>query len=333
MEGKLLIKDGHLIKVGDIVFYMETKEVMKPLTIKSGVFFQNKFGHFHHDDFIGKELGSKIMSRSKPKNEKEGFITVVDFIPALWDKAGERLTQILYGPDISLILGLLDIRSDSLIVESGTGSGCLSINIANVFNKGHLYTFEFNKERATKLKQQFTELGLSDLITVTNQDVLEQGFSLNKDQIRESDLENYTSYLKTQGCFSEEKLDDRETLLNGLIDGVFIDLPSPWEVVERAKKKLKTNGNFVSFSPCMEQVEKTFEKLRELGFIRPRMFEICYRAYNYVKTEKVKIPLLGVKHDKDSNPIFSESEVLISSSRNDMRGHTGFLIHAVRGNN
>ena len=69
---------------------------------------------------------------------------------------------------------------NSIIYESGTGSGCLSTNISSILsNKGHLYTFEFNKERVDKLKDLFSLLKLNDKITITHRDVIENGFEIN----------------------------------------------------------------------------------------------------------------------------------------------------------
>lgn len=71
---------------------------------------------------------------------------------------------------------------------------------------------------------------------------------------------------------------------------VFLDLPSPWDAIDSAKTALKvttmaafldtvhtvhtvhtvcpqaTGGRLCSFSPCMEQVQRTVEKLREADF-------------------------------------------------------------------
>lgn len=46
-------------------------------------------------------------------------------------------------------------------------------------------------------------------------------------------------------------------------DGVFLDIPSPWLTVSHAKKAFNRSrgGNFVSFSPCIEQVSIFFEKI------------------------------------------------------------------------
>lgn len=59
-----------------------------------------------------------------------------------------RSTQILYTPDIALILMLLDARPGSVICETGTGSGSLSHAIATrIAPSGHLYTHDISEIR------------------------------------------------------------------------------------------------------------------------------------------------------------------------------------------
>ena len=51
--------------------------------------------------------------------------------------------------DNSAIIFKLDIMPGKVVVEAGTGSGSLSCAISESLGEsGHLYTFEFNKERA-----------------------------------------------------------------------------------------------------------------------------------------------------------------------------------------
>jgi len=57
------------------------------------------------------------------------------------------------------------------------------------------------------------------------------------------------------------------------VDGVFLDLPSPWLAVQSVQKALKENGKFCIFSPCIEQVQKTCVELRAQGFQEVRTFE------------------------------------------------------------
>ena len=54
--------------------------------------------------------------------------------------------------------------------------------------------------------------------------------------------------------------------LNGKANAVFLDLPSPWLAVQHAHDALQTNGRVCSYSPCIEQSQRTCEAMRECGF-------------------------------------------------------------------
>ena len=78
-------------------------------------------------------------------------------------------------------------------------------------------------------REDFEKTGISSLVTVEVRDIQGQGFP--------------------------EKL-------SGLADSVFLDLPQPWLAVPSAAKMLKEDGVLCSFSPCIEQVQRTCEVLR-----------------------------------------------------------------------
>lgn len=294
----IVAKRDAKINYGDLVILYETRESVKYFILEKGKVSQNRFGAFKHDDIYGKSFGSKIYSM-----KKDGYVTVLGFVTHLWERCINKMTQILFNPDISMIMTFLNIRNDSVIYESGTGSGCLSTNMSQVLSSGHLYTFEFNKERQGKLSNLFKTIGVDKSITVIYRDVVESGFEVPSDLLVKQEHER---------C-----------------DGIFIDLPTPWLVIDKVKKVLKSGGAFVSFSPCIEQVDETMKVLRDSEFLNPRMFECVYRSYNYTRTARINVPQLGEKRKFGQITSTIEKEVNLNYSRSDMRGHTGFLVYAI----
>lgn len=47
----------------------------------------------------------------------------------------------------------------------------------------------------------------------------------------------------------------------GAADSVFLDLPQPWLALPSVRRMLKQDGVLCSFSPCIEQVQRSCEVL------------------------------------------------------------------------
>lgn len=95
-----------------------------------------------------------------------------------------------------------------------------------------MHTFEFNADRVAKAKQDFINNKIDDVVTVRHRNVCDKGFPFFP-----------------QG-----------------VDAVFLDLPTPWLVVDNIDKSLRPQGNICSFSPCIEQVQRTCLKLDQLHY-------------------------------------------------------------------
>jgi len=294
------MENSKTINYGDLIVVYENGDSVKYFTLEKGKKLNNKYGTFSHDDIYGKNYGCKIYNKDNTK-----YISILSFVPNIWERCINKMTQILFNPDISIIMVLLNLSQSSIIYESGTGSGCLSVNMSSMLSKGkgHLYTFEFNKERADKLKDLFKLLKLDNKITVTHRDVIQDGFELD-----EKELEN-KSHKK---CGS-----------------MFIDLPSPWLVIKHAKKVLLSGAYFVSFSPCIEQINQTMKAMKENNFIELRMFECLYRTFSYARTTQVKVPIINKKRKKGEEIQFQEVNIDVTKNKCDMRGHTGFLLFGI----
>uniref|UniRef100_A0A1B0A673 tRNA (adenine(58)-N(1))-methyltransferase catalytic subunit TRMT61A n=1 Tax=Glossina pallidipes TaxID=7398 RepID=A0A1B0A673_GLOPL len=237
----------------------------------------------------------------------KGWAYILQPNPQLWTQTLPHRTQIIYTPDISMIIHQLDLRPGSVIVESGTGSGSLSHFLLHAIKpSGHLHTFDFHEARAKQAQDEFQNHGLSDFVCVYNRDVCEFGFG---------------------------------TQLEGKVDAVFLDLPAPQLAVPHAVKVFKKNqgGRFCSFSPCIEQSQRCCEALKNHGFTEIQSLEILQQE-NQVKTKSLSsINLDFVKHKKPLNSSPEEKQhlpskdvikVLTTFQPMTHTGHTGFLTFA-----
>lgn len=251
-----------------VIIYLNHNNLL-PLRLCNGKVTQTKYGALKHRDIIGKRFGSKVTTHGG-----KGWLYVLHPNPELWTVTLPHRTQILYFADISLITFELELRPGSVVAEAGTGSGSLSHAIARtIAPNGHLYTYEFHKQRADIATEEFKCHGLSGIVTLANRDVIKCGF------------------------------EDGIT-----VDAVFLDLPSPWLVVPHAKKILrKDGGRICSFSPCIEQVQKTCKVLSESGFTEIKTVECLMRPYQ-IRFSSLPEPNLGIDPSKPEKDI-SQTEV------------------------
>ncbi|KAM3670524.1 tRNA (adenine(58)-N(1))-methyltransferase catalytic subunit TRMT61A [Ammospiza maritima maritima] len=302
------VEYGDTIKDGDTAIVFLGHESMFPVKVQHGSVTQTKYGVIRHStDLIGKKYGSKVTC------SKGGWVFILHPTPELWTMNLPHRTQILYSTDISIITMMLELKPGSIVCESGTGSASLShALIRTVAPTGHLYTVEFHQQRAEKAREEFREHGVEHLVTVTNQDVCKNGFGVSS-----------------------------------IADAVFLDIPSPWEAIGHAKSALKAEGGRIcSFSPCIEQVQRTCLALEESGFTEINTLEILLRVYN-VRTVSLQIPDLGKAAEDNSSPGFDSGSPSHQGSScanlqpgtvqfksgvplREVVGHTGYLTFATK---
>lgn len=307
LKPKDIIDEGDTVILYLSVNSMHVIEATPTIVNKKGEtiehIFQTSFGALKVKNIIGVRYGHRV-------ELSKGWAHVLQPNPELWTQTLPHRTQIIYTPDISMILHQLEVRPGSVVVESGTGSGSLShFFLRAVKPYGHLHTFDFHEARADQAREEFKHHGLGDFVTVYHRDVCENGFS-----------------------------DE----LNGKADAVFLDLPAPQQAVPHALKALKSSGGrFCSFSPCIEQSQRVCIALQEHGFTEIQSYEILQQE-DVVKTKTYSVMNLEfLKHkkpeddngsDKDISNIMKQPKetlkVLTSSAPPTQPGHTGFLTFA-----
>ena len=196
------------MEVGDLVILYSGHSSVSHIWLTPAAIVDNKFGRFHHNDFLGKPFGSRIASRGN----SDGWLLALQPTPELWASAQSTRTQIVNNTDASVIAFNLDLHPGSVVVESGTGSGCMTLAIANCVGSllkegdvlshayarlfflhypfsersyillplrimntsfsnftapnGHVHTYEYNNSRAEAARNEFTKMGLSEIISV-----------------------------------------------------------------------------------------------------------------------------------------------------------------------
>ena len=182
---------------------------------------------------------------------KNVFVAALPSLPR--DRAVKlgRKTNIVYPKDAGLILMLAGIGPGSKVVEAGTGSGALTSLLGyHVSPNGTVYSYEIREDFANAAKQNLEKMGLTGVIQVKQRDILEG--------IKEQD-----------------------------VDAVVLDLAVPWDVVPHAYSAMRGGGVLVSFSPTIEQTQRTVEALFASHFIEIETRELIEREI-LVRTGKTR---------------------------------------------
>uniref|UniRef100_A0A6M2DGV5 tRNA (adenine(58)-N(1))-methyltransferase catalytic subunit TRMT61A n=1 Tax=Xenopsylla cheopis TaxID=163159 RepID=A0A6M2DGV5_XENCH len=302
LERKKYVEEGDIVILYLNVHQLHAVEVVPHMKNKKYQLiekvFQTCFGALKIKDLIGHEYGTKVQF-------SKGWGYVFQPTPELWTVTLPHRTQIIYTPDISMIVLQLELKPGSTVVESGTGSGSLShAFIRAVLPHGHLYTFDFHEVRTQQAQTEFQDHGLADFVTVIHRDVCESGFS--------------------------PELDHKA-------DAVFLDLPLPWEAIKHATKTFKkTGGRFCSFSPCIEQVQKTCVALLNFGYTEITTMEFLQIDYN-ISNKSIPVMDLNILKLKKADSAETNDgkdkgkeviKMLTATSPTVQPGHTGYLIFA-----
>lgn len=226
----------NLVKEEDYIIIFLNSRKNWLIKAKQGEKFHTHRGIISLDSIIGSEYGSPV---STTLGETMWILkpTVRDFI-----LKGARRTQVVYPKDLGVIAAWTDISPGKIVVESGTGSGALTIFAANLVRPdGHVYSYEVRPEFLQVAEKNISRAGLSEYVTLKNMD-------------------------------AKEGLDVTDA------DIALIDVGDQWTLVEPMKNALKGGGRLAAVSPTMNQVEKLTSTLLGNGFVDVESLEVIVRG-------------------------------------------------------
>ena len=134
-----------IYEVGEHILLLDRKNRQYLVHLKEGGEFHSHSGVVAHDDLIGAEEGTSVLSsRSSP------YIT---FRPSLSEyiKKMPRGAQVIYPKDIGAIMMIADISSDIKVFESGVGSGALSMALLRAGAK--VVGYEIREDFANRARE------------------------------------------------------------------------------------------------------------------------------------------------------------------------------------
>ena len=170
-----------------------------------------------------------------------------------------RKTQIMYPKDIGLIILKLGLVSGCRVIEVGTGSGAMTVAAALAVKPlGHVDTYEARPE--------FAEIAERNLI-------------------RASVAENVTIHLTD----ASEGIDEVD------FDAAIVDVGDPWPILPRIHNALSGGAPLVSFSPTINQVERTTSVLLQIGFLNVHTVETFIREIR-AETGKTRPATMMIGH-------------------------------------
>ena len=230
---------------GDLVQLIDAKDRRYQGVLTPGKEFHFHSGIIGHDELIGLPEGSTVRS------SRSQVFTVVRPTLSEFVLKMPRGAQVIYPKDLGPILMLADIGPGVRVLESGVGSGALSMAMLRC--GAEIVGYE--------LREDFANRAVANVERFLGKDALER--------------------------YSVELRDCYEGIDAEGVDRVVLDLPEPWRVVPHAATALRPGGLLLAYTPSVLQVSRLREALSEHGFFAAETIEVLNRGW-YVEGQAVR---------------------------------------------
>ena len=228
----------NLLREGEQVMLVDAKRRRYLITLAAEGEFHSHVGVLPHSALIGQPEGVSVRS--------SGGGRLLAIRPTLSDFVFKmpRGAQVIYPKDLGPILMLADIFPGARVLESGVGSGALSMTLLRA--GAEVTGYELREDFATNAVRNVTTfLG-------------EEATSRYRVELRDA--------------YDGIDVDD--------LDRVILDLPEPWQVVDHAAKALHPGGILVAYTPQITQAAQLREVLGDAGFGLAETIEVLNRGWH-----------------------------------------------------
>lgn len=171
-------------------------------------------------------------------------------------KSIKRKAQIITRKDVGAIAGHCGLTKNSIVVESGAGSGGSTVLFAALVT--HVHTYEIEQESISLVRENLAKLGLANA-TVTHADFYDESAVA----AHEADL-------------------------------VLLDLPEPWRAYASALKASTIGGYIVAYTPSIVQAQHFVNDLPK-SISHERTIEVIERPWK-IRGDAVRPDSDGIGH-------------------------------------
>lgn len=233
------------LEEGDLVQLIDSKGRRYQGVLSSGKEFHFHSGIIAHDELIGIAEGSTVGS-----SRRQNYIVIRPSLAEFILKM-PRGAQVIYPKDLGPILMLADIGPGMRVLESGVGSGALSMAMLRC--GAHITGYEIREDFANRARANVERFLGAEV------------------------LDRYRVELRD--CY--EGIDEVG------VDRVVLDLPEPWQVVPHAATALRPGGILLAYTPSVMQVSQLRDALTSHGFFAGETVEVLNRGW-YVEGQAVR---------------------------------------------
>lgn len=224
---------------GDKMLLLDSKMRRYLITLAEGAEFHTHAGLVPHAEFVGQPEGV-VLKSTKGSAYTALRPTLEDFVLEM-----PRGAQVIYPKDLGPILMFADIFPGARVLESGIGSGALTMALLRAIGPtGEVLGYELRDDFADRARR------------------------------------NVEGLLGAEVPLRVEVRDTYEGIDATELDRVVLDLPEPWRVVKHAERALLPGGILLAYLPTILQVARLREELETSPFGLAQSMEVLHRTWH-----------------------------------------------------